>query len=739
VAGFNAHACLNLQLLLYMYMKKIFLFLLLGTVALRSLADEGMWLPLLLGQATYNDMVKKGCKLKKEEIFNLNQKSIKDAIVIFGGGCTGEMVSNKGLLFTNHHCGYDAIAGLSSVENNYLQNGYFAADEKGELVAKGVTVQFLLNIKDVTEEIMAKLGDLKGAERIKKQAEIIAEINKANSDPSKFIEARASSFFKGNQYLLFTYVRYGDVRFVGCPPESLGKYGGDTDNWMWPRHTNDFSVFRVYGNADGSPTKEYDANNVPFKPKHHLPVSLAGVKENDFNMILGYPGSTNRFEVSYGARMSRDYSNPAYVNCRDIRLKMMKAQMDKDPAVRLKLASNYAGLANYWKFFDLESKQLRSRKVVEQKEDMEVKFQKWAMGKPEFQNILENYSSNYNNWISFEELRNYMSQGIYGNTVNQLAGALLVARDLMRKGDDKSIESAKKIVANVDKNFENTWAATDATTEKNILASIAHAFYKNVEMFQQPKEVYQTIEGYGSLNDEATYAKYAQAIFDNSILTDVARWKAFAANPTLDALEADLGFAGLASYADNWNNNYKPKYDAFVTANNDLGRAWVKGLRLMNSTKNYYPDANFSMRFTYGTVKGYEPRDAVKYDFVTTATGLLDKYIPGDQEFGLQNNIVDLIKKKDYGRYKDAKRNDLVTCFLNTCDITGGNSGSPVLNGKGELIGLAFDGNSESMDQKLNFYGPQTRCICVDIRFVLWCIEKVGGGKRVVDELTYNK
>jgi hypothetical protein len=341
-------------------MKKIAVVITLAIMSFRAMADEGMWLPLLLGQETYNDMVKKGCKLTKEQIFSLNQKSIKDAIVSLGGFCTAELVSNKGLLFTNHHCGYDAIASLSTVEQNYLKNGHFAANQEAELPAKGLFVNFLKDIKDVTADVVKEVGSLSGAERSKKLAEVIGAMNKKYSDADKFLTARVSSFFKGNQYLLFVYETYNDVRFVGCPSESFGKYGGDTDNWMWPRHTADFSVFRVYAGPNNEPAK-YSANNKPITPKHFLPVSVAEKKEGDFNMILGYPGSTNRFEVSHGAQMSRDVTDPAFVKMRDIRLKAMKREMDKDPGTRLKLASEYANLANYWKFYDIESRRSFSK------------------------------------------------------------------------------------------------------------------------------------------------------------------------------------------------------------------------------------------------------------------------------------------------------------------------------------------------------------------------------------------
>ncbi len=338
-------------------MKKFFLSMLLTISVFFSQADEGMWLPMLLGQQVYNDMVKKGLKLTKEQLYSINKASIKDAIIIFGGGCTGEIVSNEGLIFTNHHCGYGAIAAASSVQNNYLRDGFYAKTKADEIPAAGMSVQFLLRIEDVTSKIDSAAKGLKGAERAKKVQEMMAALNQQYSDPSQSIEARVNSLFKANQFLVFVYQRYKDVRLVGTPPESIGKYGGDTDNWEWPRHTGDFSVFRVYMSKDGKPA-DYAQGNVPLKPKYFLPVSIKGVKDGDYAMTYGYPGSTNRYETSYGVRLKTDIENPALVELRDMRLKYMFEQMKKDPAVKLKLASNYAGIANYWKFFDGESKQL---------------------------------------------------------------------------------------------------------------------------------------------------------------------------------------------------------------------------------------------------------------------------------------------------------------------------------------------------------------------------------------------
>jgi hypothetical protein len=708
---------------------------LLFTLLLRVSADEGMWLPLLLGQKTYDDMVKKGCKLTKEQIFSLNKNSMKDAIVIFGGGCTGEIVSDKGLIFTNHHCGYDAIADLSSVENNYLKDGYYAPNTKSEMEAKGLSVQFLKNIIDVTEEILPALGDLTGADRQKKYNELAGPLIAKYSNKEAFLEARISNFFKGNQYLLFVYERYTDVRFVGCPPELIGKYGGDTDNWEWTRHTGDFSVFRVYTTKDGKPAA-YNADNVPMKPRHFLPVSMKGVKEGDFNMILGYPGGTNRFEVSDGVELQQDYFDPNFVKCRDIRLKAMKVEMDKSPENRLKLASEYAGLANYWKFYDLEGRQLKQRGIAAQKRADEQKFQAWANGKADYQNILADYKTNIDAWKPFEKQRQYFGQGIMGSTLVAWSSQLIPLEAELAK----ATPDAGK-VAGIIKGITEAVTAGKANyvkeADQNIFGSIGALFYKGIDKAQHPAGFFEKLQGkYGDLNSDDNWKKYAADAFASSLLLDESKWSAFAAKPAVEALNNDWVYQHAKAFLNNWNGNYVPKLQAYNFKNATLGRFYVKGLMEMNKGRvEYYPDANSTMRFTYGKVASYAPRDAVKYDYITTATGILQKYREGDEEFGLPARCLDLLRKKDFGQYIDPVRKDLVVNFLNTCDITGGNSGSPVINGKGELIGLAFDGNAEAISHKITFDPTVNRTICVDIRYVLWCIDKLGGAPHLIKEL----
>src|SRR6187431_1669632 len=427
-------------------MKRLFFTLFFSVILiLKSLADEGMWLPLLLGQQVYNDMVKRGLKLSKEQLYSINKPSLKDAIVIFCGGCTGEIVSVQGLLFTNHHCGYGAITSASTLEHNYLKDGFYAKTKEEE-IPSGLSVQFLLKIEDVTQMVMDSLNGLTGSDRTQRQSRVLGNLNAKFSDATQFIEARVSNLFKGNQYLLFVYQRYKDVRLVGAPPESVGKFGGDTDNWEWPRHTGDFSIFRVYATKDGKPA-DYSEDNVPLKPKHFLPVSIKGIKNGDYAMIYGYPGGTNRYETSYGIKLKTEIENPSLVAMRDLSLKLMHEQMISDSAVKLKLSSNYASVANYWKFFDGETKQLKKFGTYQQKQNYEAEFLKWAKGKPEYENIMTNYAKNYTEWTPYSKERTYLIEGILGSPLTKFASTLVALEAGMVKTGVSSAEIKKNVDA----------------------------------------------------------------------------------------------------------------------------------------------------------------------------------------------------------------------------------------------------------------------------------------------------
>jgi hypothetical protein len=716
-------------------MKKVFVSLLLSVSLLKASADEGMWLPMLLGQQVYNDMVKKGLKLTKEQLYSINKSSLKDAIIIFGGGCTGEIVSSEGLIFTNHHCGYDAIATASSVEHNYLRDGFYALSKDQEIKTT-LTVQFLDRIVDVTKEVEEAVKGLSWADRVKKLPDVYKEITDKVADKDNGLAGRIYSMFKGNQYLMYVYKTYRDIRLVGTPPESVGKFGGDTDNWEWPRHTSDFSVFRVYMNKDGKPA-EHSAENVPLKPKWFLPVSIKGIKDGDYAMIYGYPGGTNRYETSNGVKLKIDIDNPSLVNLRDIRLKLMKEQMVKDPAVKLKLAANYANVANYWKFFDGETRQLKKFRTYEEKQAYENKFTAWAKGKPEYENIFTDYAKNYETWTPYAKERMYLNEGILGSPLARYASALVkLEADLVKTG--VSSADVKKTLDAVAAGRKRYLDDANRASDEKIIAATCQMFYNDIDKNQHPIGFYEGIKAtYGDLNDEATFKKWAKDVFDKTMIWDDTKWNAFIANPDAVVLQSDPAFAYAASFFKNYTTKYKSIFDAFTSKNDELGRAYLKGVMEMNpaAAAKMYPDANFSMRVSYGNVKSYKPRDGLFCDYVCTGKGILEKYVPGDYEFDLPAKQVELLKNKDYGQYIDKVKKDLVVTFITNNDITGGNSGSPVIDGNGNLIGLAFDGNSEALSHKIAFDKDLNRTICVDIRYVLWCIDKLGGASNLIKEL----
>ena len=715
-------------------MKKVLLSLLLITSILTTKADEGMWLPMLLGKQVYNDMVKKGLKLTKEQLYSINKASIKDAIIIFGRGCTGEIVSNQGLIFTNHHCGYEAIASASSVKNNYLRDGFYAYNKDQEIQTE-LTVQFLERIEDVTAQVEEGLKGLSWADRTKKIQEVYKGITDKVADKDNGISGRIYSMFKDNQYIMYVYKTYKDIRLVGTPPESVGKFGGDTDNWEWPRHTGDFSIFRVYTSKDGKPA-EYDKENVPMKPKHFLPVSIKGIKDGDYAMIYGYPGGTNRYETSYGIKLKNEIENPSLVALRDMRLKYMHEQMIKDPAVKLKLASDYAGIANYWKFFDGETKQLIKYNVYGQKQKFENDFAAWAKGKPEYENIFSEYEKNYAAWTPYSKHRQYLREGIQGSPLLAFAASLTSLEAALSK-PNATQDDLKKAIANADDSRTAFLKSEDMPSDKNILASVLKAFYNDIDKAQHPAGVYDKIAVYGDLNDEATFKKFSLDVFAKTIILNEQKWRTMISNPTVAELQADIAYDIASAFVKNYDNNFAPLYKAFVTKNNELGRAYLKGIMERNpvAAAKMYPDANFSMRVSYGNVKSYRPKDGVFCDYVTTSKGILEKYVPGDYEFDLPSKELELLRKKDFGQYMDVNRKDLVIGFITTNDITGGNSGSPVIDGNGNLIGLAFDGNYEALSHKISFDKDLNRTICVDVRYVLWCIDKLGGAKNLIDEI----
>lgn len=717
-------------------MKKILLSLVAAFTMLQVRADEGMWLPQLIGK-NYDEMVRMGLKLSKEDLYNINKSSMKDAIVQFGGGCTGEMISTSGLLITNHHCGYGNIAALSTVENNYLDNGFWAYSHDQELPAKDLSVIFLQNIEDVTAEINAATRKLKGEKLAKKMEEVKKKIEKRAEKDGKFV-ANVKEYFNGNQYLLLTYKKYTDVRLVGTPPKSMGKFGGDTDNWMWPRHTADFSMFRVYAGKDNEPA-EYSKDNVPYQPKWHLPINIKGVNEGDYAMIFGYPGRTNRYEVSYGVDMAINEVNPAIVKIRDKRLAIMKAHMDKDKAVYLKLTSQYAGIANYWKYFIGQTEQLKRLHVVEEKAKKEAEFTKWAAkNAPEYKKLMTEYAKIYSGYAPYAKHATYFTECFKAPVLAKFgAGVENLQKELEKK--NPNADTIKKHIDDLKKMRKSGIKLYDKGTEQEMIAQTLKMFYNDIPKSQHP-DLYQAVifKKYSSDNMDKAFNDYAAYVIDNNFFLDSNKFNDFCKDPSIEKLEKDAAVQYAMSFVRNYKEYYEPKVDEFNKTKKELSKQYVKGLMDMNKGKLFYPDANSTMRITYGKVGGYTPQDAVHFDYFTTLDGYVAKYKPNDDEFDSPKELLDLYAKKDYGQYVD-KDGTLHTCFITNNDITGGNSGSPIINANGEWIGIAFDGNWEAMSGDIAFDKTYKRTICTDARFILFIIEKMGKAHNLIEEMDIRK
>jgi len=688
-------------------------------------ADEGMWFLMFIDRLNQRDMQKMGLQLTAEEIYSINNHSLKDAIVQFNGGCTAEVISKDGLLLTNHHCGYDAIAELSTPEANYLKNGYWAASKKEELKPQSLYVRFFVRMDDVSKRILAKVNPgMTEAEREKAINQEIALIEKENNEGGKYTVS-VRSFFQGNEFYYFVYQDYKDVRLVGTPPESVGKYGGDTDNWEWPRHTGDFSMFRVYADASGNPA-DYSASNVPLKPKRHLKVNISGVQENDFAMILGYPGRTNRWMPAGGIEQNVKFAYPAWVEGSKTGMDAMKKYMDQSDAVNLIYASKYAGVANYWKNRQGMIDALSKFQTAKLKAEQEAKFNKWANkaeNKAKYGNVVATINNYYK--LTNEKSRhdNYLQQLLRTSAFGTIARTLGKQLSGYATADAaKQAEMRPEIEATIKAFFQEMYLPA----EKDILkAQLALYATKSLGYTIAP-----SVSKIGS-----NYDKYVNSLFALSLFTSEEKLLAFLDLPSEGMVTNDP----IYMLSNDLILHLSSKSDEIAKAQNDYQasfRLLVEGLRESKMAPIQYPDANSTLRLTYGKVRSLpaDKRNDAKVNFYTTMDGLVKKYKAGDAEFDLPARMLEMHKNKDYGQYVDNK-GYMPVCFLTDNDITGGNSGSPVLNGKGELIGLAFDGNIEAMAGDVIFDKKLQRTINVDIRYVLWLIEKFSGAKHIVDEM----
>jgi len=710
-------------------MKRLFLLLTFMVSFVQMRADEGMWLMMLIKRLNGVDMQKEGLHLTPEEIYSVNNSSMKDAILQFGGGCTAEIVSPQGLIFTNHHCGYGAIAAASTPEKDYLTNGFWAKNNGEEINSKGLSVRFFVRMDDATKRITSKLNNDMSADQRKAiiDAEIKA-IQSENSENGKYTVV-VKDFFKGNEFYYFVFQDFKDVRLVGTPPSSIGKYGGDTDNWEWPRHTGDFSVFRVYADKNGNPA-EYSASNIPLKPKHHLPISLKGNKPGDFAMIVGYPGTTNRYLTSFGIEqmVSKDY--PAWVEASKTAMDVMKKHMDKDDATRLAYASNYASVANYWKNRAGTIEAVYKNGTIGDKKEVEKKYQQWAdkaENKAVYANVLANTDAYY------KQISNRNIEKNYGAQFQRNAKYI---RNSFQIGDALT-------------SYMKQDASAQAAMKPKLEAAVKQAYegfntQLEAEMLSQMASLYQSkvAADVASATVKSVNTSELANIAQSSIFANAASVINFLNNPSAEKLANDKLYKFAAGYIGD-NKVLAEKYAKTDEGFQKDSRLFMDGLMKAMPEKKFYPDANSTIRLTYGKIETLPKRadrdyTGIKQNYYTTMEGMIKKYKKGDEEFDLPQGLLDLYKKKDYGMYKD-KDGQLHVNFLSNNDITGGNSGSPIIDGYGRLIGLAFDGNSEALSGDIVFEPKLQRTINVDVRYVLWVIDKFAGAKNLISELTLVK
>ena len=693
-------------------------------------ADEGMWLVNMLNRITMAEMSEMGLNLTAEEIYDINNASLKDAIVrLNGGSCTGEVISSQGLVLTNHHCAYDAIQGFSSTANDYLTDGFFALEQGQEMHIEDFYISFLVRIDDVTERMLEGVtADMDESAR----QEAIAEAQKSlmtdmNPDGEKELDLK--SFYYDNEFYLFEYQSFRDIRLVAAPPESVGKYGGDTDNWMWPRHTGDFSMLRIYADENNEPA-DYSETNVPFQPKRHLRISMDGVSEGDFTMVMGYPGSTDRFLSSWGVEQALSLYNPSVVEVRDLKLTTMKKHMDADPAVRIQYAAKYAQTANYWKYYIGQSKGLKRLNIQSEKAELEARFTQWvnanAERQAEYGEALQLIEAYYADTDASVKGKVYaLEAGLIGSDISLFAFRFNRMAAGLFAEDAEEVAATQAMLTDYIAGFYREY---DQSTDRDLFVNLMTKFRDDIETAYHPS-FFQLVQD--KYKDD--FGRYADKMYANSFLVDADRCAEFIANPSMKKLEKDLaiivGQSAINTYFAGMQNPAQEKFDRGY-------RLLVKGLREMDSNQAIAPDANSTMRLTFGQVAPYKAADAVSYDFVTTANGILEKKDNSNPEFVVPDALDELIRARDFGNYADDE-GELIVCFIHGTDITGGNSGSPVIDANGDLIGLAFDGNWEAMSGDIAFEHDLQRTISVDVRYIMWILDKFAGANNLIEEMDF--
>jgi len=712
------------------------LLLLFGNTSLK--AGEGMWIPLLLGELNETEMQKMGLKLNAEDIYNINKSCLKDAIVLFGGGCTAEIVSDQGLILTNHHCGFGTIQRLSSLEHDYLTNGFWAGDRSEELPSPGLKVTLLVRMEDVTEKVLLNVSDeLSESERNKIIKDNIKKI-KVEAIEDTHYDALIKPFFHGNSYYLFITEVFKDIRFVGAPPSNIGKFGGDTDNWMWPRHTGDFSVFRIYADKNNNPA-EYSNDNVPYKPRYSIPISLKGYDKGDFTFVFGYPGSTQSYVPSYEIQMVTEVINPIRIKLRTKRLDIIEAARNKSDLVRLQYASKSAGIANGWKKWIGENRGIKKLNAIKVKQDEEKEFVQWANSsterKKEYGELLSSFEEAYKKQTPIMLARIYFIEAGRGIELLKFAdnfGSLIeVSEDKSSTKEeiDKKVNGMEKSAASFFKNYQ-------PEIDKKIFVQLLEAYYNDLDENYQPPYLRSIAKKY-----KGDFRAYADNIYKKSFFTSEQKVNDFLKNykaSSYKKIYKDPAFKLSNELHSYYFDEIVPARDAVEESLDSLQRIYMKAQMEMYPEKHFYPDANLTLRIAYGKVDDYFPRDAVHYDYFTTLEGIMEKEDPDIYDYVVEDKLKELYNKKDYGPYADADGR-MHVCFTASNHTTGGNSGSPVLNGDGHLIGINFDRNWEGTMSDLMYDPSQCRNISIDIRYCLFIIDKFAGARHLVDEMTIIK
>jgi hypothetical protein len=692
----------------------------------------GMWIPSLLNGMNESEMKKLGMKISAEDIYSINHSSMKDAVPQFDGGCTAEVISDKGLILTNHHCGFDNIQSHSTVEHDYLTNGFWAYKMEEELPNKDLYVTFIIRIEDVTSKVLEGTTTLTSeAEKQKKIQENISILNKTLPKET-WQENSIRPFFDGNQYLLFVIENYEDVRLVGAPPSSIGKFGSDTDNWVWPRHTGDFSLFRIYADKNNRPAK-YSKDNVPYKPKHFFPISIKGIKENDFTMVMGFPGRTQEYLPAVAVEQIVNTLNPAKIEVRDAALKVQDGFMRKDQAIKIQYASKYASVANYWKKWIGESKGLKKSNAVEVKQKFETDFQQKVIkaGKEAaYGNLLRDFEKNYAEIKDYALARDLFTEVALRNTeILQNGYRLYQLEQVLKTKGEQAFTDRKNNLSNGIVDFYKDY---NVNVDKNVFEQLIAIYAKRLPTQFLPNEL-------KNLNA----SQLTTDVYSNTKLTKLEDFRSLLegdSKTVIEKINADKGYQIIKAMADAHTKNVMPKYDELNLKNSATQRTYMKAiLELSPKSARIFPDANSTLRVTYGKVKGYKPNDAITYEPFTYLEGVMEKYVPGDYEFDVPKKLIDLYNTKDYGNYgvKGIDRAELKmpVNFIATNHTTGGNSGSPALDAKGNLIGLNFDRVWEGTMSDI-YYSPEIcRNIMVDIRYVLFIIDKFAGAENLIKEM----